>query len=396
MQKKILFIGINQRYMNATTALFPAVLSRKFKVCYYGPGYVSESELSKGIEEYIKSTGDIDYIFVTGQCLITQDIISFKKYLTSYTYVYNNGDVTQYFFNDLKQYCKQNKSRVICSILDIDPHVVESHQVELLDENADYFMGWGNGFLDSSSDAEALKDEDYVQKKLKKGKKLGVLSAFVNQNPERIINLGHFVSDNEFYWGNISVRQNDVSVPGASYQRRKNIISKIKKIIGVKMGGTFFSYPFKIANRLNLKPYGNFYLIHIYNLAFQKLLSQSRMCVTEGGAVNYPVRKFFEIPASGSLLVCWPADGLQALGFVSNENCFFVSEQSQVLKLIDSIHKSPSNYEAIASKGRLLVFRQHSVSARAEQLSAVLSAIDKNQFYGSYWENGTFRIITKK
>jgi len=253
-------------------------------------------------------------------------------------------------------------------------------------------MGWGNGFLNAKGDMEAVAEEAFIQKKLKMGFELGLMDAFVVKYSSRVINLGHFVSDSEFFWGNLSSRKYDVAVPGSRYARRIRTIKAIKQMKDVSLASNYYKYYFKIADRLHLNPYSNFYCVNLYNLFFQQELSKSKACITEGGGDNQPVRKFFEISAAGSLLICWPSVGFEMLGFKDGINCIYVKSIDEVIKTIEMFKNDIEYFEAIASEGRKLVLTKHSVSARASQLNQVLEKINQGNYNGSFWKDGDFII----
>ena len=50
---------------------------------------------------------------------------------------------------------------------------------------------------------------------------LGLYNDFVKQIKPNLINLIYFVSESEFFWKNLSLREYDAAVPGTLYHRRK-------------------------------------------------------------------------------------------------------------------------------------------------------------------------------
>lgn len=389
-RRKILFVAINQRYINATNALLPSALGRSADLYLYGPGFVDGQVLERGIERYIEQIGGVDFIVVAAQCVIKLDTSELARYLKRFTAVFNKASVTDAFLRDVEACCKRNHARVICAISEIDPHTTQQSRLDLLAEHAEYFMGWGHGFLNATSDLEAVSREHYIQKQLKKGFEIGLFDRFAEQNRHRFINIGHFVGDHEFYWASLAAREYDVAVPGSGYARRQEIRPALAKTAGVKLADGRYRIPFQLANRLGLRPFANFYLVNLYNLAFQKSLAASKACVTDGGANNYPVRKFLEIPAAGSLMVCWPAVGMRQLGFRDREHCFYVRENEEVIEIVKDLARDPLAFERIASAGRDLVLNKHSVSARAAQFEEAITRIEAGTFGGSSWSDGNF------
>jgi len=275
----------------------------------------------------------------------------------------------------------------------MDPHAVPQATLDNLHERAGYFIGWGNGFVDSLADTEAVRNEKYLQKKLGRSMALGLFDNFVDTYRAQIINIGHFVADNEFYWGTLVNRTHDAEVPGSRYARRKGVLNALRKLDGIRLAGFHYRYAFQIAERLSLHPYASFYGVHLYNLAFQRTMSRTKVCVTDGGGNNYPVRKFFEIPASGALMVCWPSVGLESLGFRDGVNCLFVQNATDVVEATRSVLEDISRFDKIAAAGRDLVFREHSTSARGLQLCEAIERIEAGTFRGSTWRDGQFQCV---
>lgn len=388
----MLFIGLNIRYLSATSSLWISVLGKIFNVHCYGPGFVDSKTLSSGVEKYVDSLGGVDFIFATHYHCFDMRSERINRFVTNYTARFSEGTVvTPIFMDDTKSFLRRNKSRVCCFLNEVDPHVTEKSNLDECLRHAAYFVLWGKGFLNAKRDMAAVANEPYIKTKLAKGFKLGSLDDFVEANSKNIINLGHFVSDNEFYWGTLATRKYDVSVPGNGYFRRQKFMDKINNLLSnIHTAKLQYRFIYKIAQRLFLKPYANFYMVHLYNLAFQRVLSQSKICVTDGGANNYPVRKFFEIPAAGALMVCWPAEGLELMGFKHKINCFLVNDDDDALQISQEVLRNPNDYEHIAAAGRDLVLMNHSTTARAVQLGEAIRRIQAGSFNGSTWQDGRF------
>jgi hypothetical protein len=392
-RKTALFVGINQRYINPTNSLLPAVLQRFCNVRFYGPGFVSQATLDRGVERYVDSLGGIDLIVSTSQCCSDMETARLNRFLHRYTALLNGGEASTEFLADVTAFFRKNQKRVLCVLTDVDPHAVQQSTLDSLLRNAGYFICWGHGFLDTLRDREMVASEKYLQRMLNKSLVLGLFDGFVDRYRTQIINLGHVIADTEFYWGALDTRKYDVAVPGSRYSRRRDTLDALGKLDGVRVAGLGYRYAYQVAERLALRPYANYYLVHLYNLAFQRAMSQSKVCVTDGGANNYPVRKFLEIPAAGALMVCWPAVGLEALGFRDGQNCIFVREAGDVARTIGAVVRDVSKFEPMATAGQDLVFRHHSVSARAAQLQEAIHRIEAGSFNGSLWHEGRFQCV---
>jgi len=385
-RRRVIFVGANHRYINATNAMIPAMLGRTFDVLCYGPGFVAQSVLDRGFERFVDEAG-ADLIVTTHAWCGGYPADAYDSYLHRYVAMLNNGRVTAAMMGDVARVCRANQRRVLCFVTEMDPHATQREALDHLAEHAGYFVGWGRGFIRTLGDPDAVKNEAYLQKKLKRSFPLGLLDGFVDRYHERFINIGHAVADNEFYWGGLGAREYDVAIPGSRYARRQASVALARKST-LRMAPMWYPWPFKLAERLGLRPYSRFLAVHAYNLAFQRVLSRTRASVTDGGANNYPVRKYFEIPAAGSLMVCWPAIGLESLGFVDGVHCVYVSSAEEAMAVARKVKDDVDRYDVIADAGQHLVLRQHSISARARQLNQVLARIGEGTFHGSSWLNG--------
>ena len=126
-----------------------------------------------------------------------------------------------------------------------------------------------------------------------------------------------------------------------------------------------------------------------YNSSFVKILERSKISFTCGSALGFPIRKYFEIPAAGSILLCKPFLNFENLGFKSGVNCFTVDENNLV-ETVQEITSDYSNFSKIRINASELLLSSHSYEARKTQLKSSLQAIIKNEFNGSFWSSGLF------
>lgn len=93
--------------------------------------------------------------------------------------------------------------------------------------------------------------------------------------------------------------------------------------------------------------------------AYAKVINRTKICFGCGGIKDLPVRKLFEIPASGSLLMLPNTANLKDIGFIDNENCLFVDEHN-VLQKIRYVIDNPDECARITNNGRNFVNTKHS------------------------------------
>jgi hypothetical protein len=390
---RALFVGINYRYINPTHGLIPTLFGRALETRFYGPGFVSQAVLDRGIASYVDSLDGVDVIIATKDLCANHDAERLSRFLHRYAVMLNGGQVTRNSLTDIRSFLKANRRRAICPLTDVDPHSAPQADLDNFRAHAEHFMLWGNQFLNTLGDEALVAQEWYLQRKLRAGHALGLLDRFAAEESTRIVSLGMFVSESEFHWGGLVDRPYDVSVPGSSYIRRKQLISALARNGNFRMPRNFYRPFYQIAERLGLRPYARFQLLNLYNHLFHRSLCQSKSCITDGGANNYPVRKFFEIPAAGALMLCAPATGMDALGFCDRMQYFAAPDASATEEILHDLTQNVERYEPIADAGRRLVFEKHSLAARAEQLRRAIARILEGTFRGSRWDNGEFVCI---
>lgn len=154
------------------------------------------------------------------------------------------------------------------------------------------------------------------------------------------------------------------------YDHKKN-----KEILCGFYGDGFFSrmaYPWrrKIASKV-ISQFPSYHLPRPVGLkdhgitgqAYAEIISRTKVCFGCGGVKDLPVRKLFEIPAAGSLLMLPDTENMKLIGFKDKENCIFVDEEN-VLPSIRYIIDNPQEYERIRTSGLDFVKSNHVWSKR--------------------------------
>jgi hypothetical protein len=131
----------------------------------------------------------------------------------------------------------------------------------------------------------------------------------------------------------------------------------------------------------------------LLNADFMARIAATRYSYTCGSALDMPIRKFFEIPASGSVLVCRPFHGFKDAGFIDGKNCMIV-EPEQIIDAHRSLLADPDLAQRLASSGQHLVMEKHSLDARSRHLASIVEAIAQGRFKGSHWMEGEHRLRT--
>lgn len=102
----------------------------------------------------------------------------------------------------------------------------------------------------------------------------------------------------------------------------------------------------------------------IAGVEYAKVLNRTKLAFACPSLKDLPVRKIFEIPASGSVVMLPKSTNLEAVGFRDKENCFFVDEMN-VLQTIRFVIDNPEKYEEIRQNGMAFVSQNHSYHSRS-------------------------------
>ncbi|NOI82329.1 glycosyltransferase family 1 protein [Vibrio tubiashii] len=384
---KILVIDCNVLYFNPTRLLTPYFMSRLGDVTFFGPGYSSEITLSKGVEKFIETTGPYDAIIRTehgmSEKIVEENSVrlckdKFEFYQKNYglTFPLSHLDI---FWKD-KGIEKQYDCINVVSMLQFDYQALGDHYYQYLLDNADLIIGVNKDFWEERDYSKLTISKSYTHSNR--------WYDLVTEHDERIIGVPHFVAPNEFNYLSLGDRVIDWSILGASYPNRRQAKAVLKSNdIIFDQGRNFHVYSMIIQQRLGFKPYSKERNIGRLNKVFFDKLANSKFSYTCGSDMKMPIRKFFEIPASGSLLVCDPCIGFEKLGFEADVSAIIASSDS-LPKLNKELLNDIEHAQLIASRGQKVVLDNHTVDIRAEQLRATIERVVNKNYSGSYWSKG--------
>lgn len=119
---------------------------------------------------------------------------------------------------------------------------------------------------------------------------------------------------------------------------------------------------------------------YIVGKEYSKKLNNYIACFTDCATSAYIVSKYFEIPASGSLLLCQDPkeygannDNLAELGFIDGETCIICNKNNYIEKINYILDEKNRNIiNKIRLNGMNMVLKKHNISNRAEIISNIL------------------------
>jgi hypothetical protein len=396
---KLLFADINALYMNPTPNLAPLLMQTvNPETRFYGPGFVSPEEIDLGIEKWCERTGPYDAIVLGSWTPILVDsfeeslerrINFIKKYLVRNFQI----KTALIFYKDIQKNLKNiDVPRKIFFGLAYDYYATSQSQVDKIEEFDLTLIAPNRQFCKRVEDLpEATKSEDAYKRK--EQRLSNAWQDFVQKKPERVITATHFIAPDEFSYKALAERKNLISVPGVLYNLRKEAVVNLKKNGFSNNKYKRFATVYKIADHLGLRPYARAIPLKLFNYGFFQGLSNTKFVYTARGGFGTPIRKFFEIPAAGALLLCEPCFGYEELGFKDGEH-YLKAEPKNLADRLDEIISDPDRAQVIANAGRKLVVSKHSLNARANQIRACLTELINGNYLGSYWNQG--RFVVKK
>lgn len=379
----------------SNTLMSNLIASAVDDISFYGPGFLPESLLELGLLRYIELTGPYDALVLGPNIPLFArtegDISASVNYALRYTALSSSNHTLEKYFNNILDVVPKAPIplRFAC-LVTLDYYGCGQAHIDRIEQFGLHIIAPNSTF---SIRLEDLPEWSHQEAHFRRKKHLlsNAWTNFVTQNPERVLTTLHFVSDSEFSFRGIAERSNLISIPGVEYVLRKQAILALESA-GIKYSSKHFFNLFRLADNIRLPVFSRFASLKLFNTLFFKDLIDARSVYTATGGFGTTVRKFFEIPAAGSLMICSPPIGFSDLGFRSGEH-YINAEPDQLPGILKEVEADPDYAQAIASVGRQLVFDKHSLRARASQLRSCFDAVRENNYKGAFWNDGVFSLV---
>lgn len=394
---KLLYIDAYHHYLNPTSSLLPALVAAAAPdVRFYGPGYSSDAELKDGIRAFVDRTGPYDGFLLGVQVpLFAWDdglLRRNARHVLRYNVFGSPSATLLPFFKDILANAASLPIRFrFISLLNYDYYSATSRHTDVFEALDAFVIVPGVQFAPVF---DQLPDWVWKERHFVRKKKM-ISSAwrdFLARRPDRVISLLHFVADSEFSFRGLSERRQRISIPGIEYVMRKEGRRTLKARGLHPATKPIFNF-LRYADRLGVWVFSRFLALKLYHATYQGNLIDTRFAYTAREGFGIPLRKFFEIPAAGAVMLCIPPPAFSELGFRDGEHYVEVTAES-LPDAIEALERDPARAQAIAAAGRKLVFDRHSLAARSSQLAQCLRAIADGTFAGSAWSQGEFQVLT--
>jgi hypothetical protein len=97
---------------------------------------------------------------------------------------------------------------------------------------------------------------------------------------------------------------------------------------------------------------------------YVKWLNRAKIAYTDGSRHQYPVKKYFEIPACGALLLCQEIPDLEELGFDDGENCIFIGKNNALSHTRNYLDDN-DDINVVSYNGEMFIKAHHTWHNRA-------------------------------
>ena len=188
----------------------------------------------------------------------------------------------------------------------------------------------------------------------------------------------------------------DYAVAGCNYETRLIATNSFKnkqlRRAPFHYGEFFCSY---IPKNLKLigcsNEFANKTYIKLRQCNYRMNIERSVVSFACGSGLSYPVRKFFQIPSYGSLLLAYPCVGFEDYGFIDGFNCV-VTTPEEAGRNAQKIMLNKRNLGKITKNGFDHVLTEHSVKNRLKQLIKCIQKIASGKKINAQYINGRYEI----
>lgn len=391
---RLLYVDANVRHTNPTANLLPLLFRECFSnIRFFGPGFVDDGEVERGVDVFVDRHGPFDVVILGPATPYLADresaIEGAITFLGRYASHRLSKRILSGFFTNVQAAFGRLPITVrVVSALNFDYYATTQKQIDVLLNESIAVLGPNEQFVLRLDELPgfAMREKHYVRKSQRLS---NAWRDFVCAHPDRVVTATHFVSPQEYSFEPISARPYEVSVPGVEYVLRREASKRIAASSYRQAPKTYFQL-YRLGNRLRLPVFSNALLLEQYNWLFRRALANTRCVYTARGGFGIPIRKFFEIPAAGSLLICSPPNGYADLGFEPGRH-YLPAEPEDVVEVLSSWLDNPESQD-IARRGQDLVIDRHSLTARGQQIGRCLKAMIAGTFRGARWCSGEFVV----
>jgi hypothetical protein len=379
---RIAYIDVNVRYHNRTREKCIEALDQAGELIKIGPGFSPPRALETLLER-----GPLPDVIVTTPHVALASAFDglaaagvASRYRRAFTYTFEDAEFSQLV--DLNRQLRRLRIPRLLILLEADYYNFSSESITEFCDVADVILGFAGDTWGRKRDMRHLSDEEFA------ARATDSWAEFLESHSSMVASFHHIIGDDEFCSVPLTQRRHAWSVLGVQYPARKRAASTLRQHGVSPVVSSPVRKAFSLLQRLRIVPETDLG-IDLIQREFRNRLRGSRYSYTCGSGLEMPVRKLFEIPAAGTVLVCRPFKGAAALGFRHADNCL-QCEPEEIMDAHRFLEQDPVRAQSIADAGRRLIADKHSVGARAAQLRMVIAGVLGGRTAGARWVDGEY------
>lgn len=384
---KVLLIDQYHYWTNPANYTSPHLLDPIVDLKIFGPGFVNEEDLKKGLKKFVDKNKGFDVYISTANFSFRKskkDWDNFRNsYLVKTAYIPYNVNHFRYIEKIEEEFELLSGLKVVF-FMNQDLYNLTNSHISVLEKKYDYVVAPNQSIYPKKS-YESLSVEtfpiDYS--------KYQNWHSFCSKYSKRIFPLTHFTFKDEFDYSSIYNRKNNWTVTGAEYISRVIAKKKLTEKKLLKQESKLYKLLFNFLDKRFLTKRA---FLDFKKKSFFNSFKDSKYCYTCISKLEFPLNKIFEIPTYGSLLVMPENLTVKNLGFKSMKNCIFTDPEN-IIQVNDWLTRNQEKASQIANEGRNFVLNNHTLESRSADLLKFLKKILNKTYKGAYWQNGkiTFR-----
>jgi len=394
---RAIVFSINHTYMNPTEEAQYEMLSRVFELVFYGPGHVALWDLKDDAKEIFDQKGSFEAAFFHEYYwdYVTMGPLGRYKNLAELIDYLKRRRHLPFDWADFVKWGLKPSTNFDCLpgskflILKRDPHKFTEEDVRALEAFPGFFI--------TTYPLQVLRPS-----KLMTGpnpsRRHDIYLDFCARNTKRIIPFTHLIGDDEFRFVPIATRKRTVCVPGKQYERRRRAVQSLQT--AGRMAPV--AYPLQqmvesVFNRVGpYRPLRRYkWGIQFLRWGYTRLISTSLVAYTDGALVQYAVRKFFEIPALGTLLVAEPFYGRHHLGFEEGVH-YIPCTPSELPEIVNKADRDRDWAQRIILQGQHMVRARFSTTAYAQRFRELWPSLLDGTYAGAEWRQGELFLSSQQ
>ncbi|MAP24502.1 MAG: hypothetical protein CMM87_03105 [Rickettsiales bacterium] len=387
VKPRAIFFIVKRYSLYPSLEVLIKVLEKVFDLTLCGPGYSTENKTYfHSPKDAFDRLGGFDAAFIDLGLYVLN-----KETALSDIRRYNNNffpasvlkcKIAKNFSKDFNTLCCEK----FLSLVGMDPYGCTEDVYKSILNFPGKLVAYPSYFMSPKKEVLALKKKEIFHDKVN-----FLYERVLNSRKKDVIPYAHALSDIEFNFKKKKFKY-DISVPGCSYIRRKEMKSFLEEEGLFKFKGYYRVKNFlgAIDNKNQGSVLRKFHIMYMRFL-HRQLISNGFSTYTDGSQLNYLVRKFLEIPAFGSILLAAPFYNHSKAGFIEGKH-FIKTNRENIVDTITYLKKDYQYAQTIRQNSFEMVKEKHSETAWVNYFMKIWNLIVSKNYEEAFWDNENLQI----